>query len=70
MTEEDRVLSRTMLDIWTNFAKVGDPNGENLPVWEKYDEKAPKYMRFDIGSCGMEDADPDGVLQSKIDALL
>lgn len=70
MTQEDQKLSVTMLDMWTNFAKTGDPNGAELPVWEKYDDAAPQYMRFDIGSCGMEDADADGTLQAKIDALL
>ena len=70
MTQEDESLSLTMLDMWTNFAKTGDPNGENLPKWEKFNAAKPEYMRFDIGSCGMENADPDGTLQEKIEELL
>ena len=70
MTAEDETLSLTMLDMWTNFAKTGDPNGTNLPKWEKYSTAKPAYMRFDIGTCGMEDADPDGTLQEKIEELL
>jgi len=35
---EDRKLSEQFMGYWTNFAKRGDPNGEGLPVWPKYDK--------------------------------
>jgi len=33
----DRQLSQEMIGYWTNFARTGDPNGEGLPHWPRYD---------------------------------
>ena len=35
--EGDKAVARLMLGYWTNFAKTGNPNGEGLPVWPRYD---------------------------------
>jgi para-nitrobenzyl esterase len=35
---EDRKLSEEVMGYWTNFAKTGDPNGQGLPPWPKYDK--------------------------------
>jgi para-nitrobenzyl esterase len=42
----DRDLSTAIEQYWTNFAKAGNPNGENLPVWPKFDSTARGYMEF------------------------
>jgi len=32
----DHQLATTMSSYWANFAKTGNPNGDNLPVWDEY----------------------------------
>ena len=34
--DADRVLCKSVVAYWTNFAKTGDPNGAGLPTWETY----------------------------------
>ena len=34
--QSDIDLAETMLSYWSNFAKNGNPNGSDLPVWETY----------------------------------
>lgn len=42
--EKDVALASLMSSYWTNFAKRGDPNGENLPPWPPYSEQNPKHI--------------------------
>jgi len=42
----DRQVSAAMQKYWTNFAKSGDPNGEGLPQWPKFDPAARSYVEF------------------------
>lgn len=58
---EDYLLSETMLTYWSNFAKTGNPNGPELPVWKPFEE-AGLEMRLSIEGCAMYDYDPDGHL--------
>jgi carboxylesterase type B len=36
-----------MQEFWTNFAKTGNPNGANMPVWPAFDPEA----RGNFGEC-------------------
>lgn len=42
--ESDVALSKAMGTYWTNFAKNGDPNGENVPEWPAFSTENPKVM--------------------------
>ncbi len=33
---DDRALTRRTMDYWLNFARTGDPNGETLPTWPRW----------------------------------
>jgi len=42
----DAEISAAMQEYWTNFAKSGNPNGEGLPQWPRFDASARGYMEF------------------------
>ncbi|XP_006863592.1 PREDICTED: carboxylesterase 5A [Chrysochloris asiatica] len=46
-TEEEKLLSRKMMKYWTNFARTGNPNGEDLPLWPAYNQ-AEQYLQLDL----------------------
>jgi para-nitrobenzyl esterase len=47
-TAADRALSEQLQGYWSNFVKTGDPNGEGLPLWPKFDAANPQIL--DIGA--------------------
>jgi carboxylesterase type B/alpha-L-fucosidase len=46
ITKTDLLISDAMATYWTNFAKYGDPNGQDLPVWPSFSEDKPAVMYF------------------------
>jgi para-nitrobenzyl esterase len=48
LTAGDWDLSEEMLTAWTNFAKYGDPNGQNAGDWTPYRKENPKFMIFKL----------------------
>jgi para-nitrobenzyl esterase len=35
-----------MNNYWVNFVKDGDPNGEDVPEWKKYDKSTGNIMEI------------------------
>ncbi len=40
----DKDLENALSNYWVNFAKTGNPNGQNLPVWESYNKQSGTIM--------------------------
>ncbi|XP_071098229.1 cholinesterase-like [Haliotis cracherodii] len=51
-TDDEKTLSRVMMSYWTNFAKFGNPNGENssLTQWPRFETMHERYLQLDVGS--------------------
>ncbi|XP_023565019.1 cocaine esterase-like isoform X2 [Octodon degus] len=47
LTEEEELLSKRMMQYWANFARNGNPNGEDLPQWPVFDHDK-QYLQLDI----------------------
>jgi len=43
---QQAAVSKMMMAYWANFAKHGNPNGEGLPAWESWSEKAGPIMKL------------------------
>lgn len=48
ITQEDLAWGDTIRSYWLNFARKGDPNGEGLPKWPKYDSDADITMELGV----------------------
>lgn len=43
-SDKDDPLIEAMMSYWTNFAKTGNPNGEDLPHWPQYEAAKDPWM--------------------------
>ncbi|KAM4636907.1 uncharacterized protein O3C94_017929 [Discoglossus pictus] len=46
-TDQEKVLSRTLMRYWANFARNGDPNGPGLAEWPEYG-KEENYLAINL----------------------
>ena len=44
LAADQQQLSQAMVSYWTNFAKVGDPNGFGTPLWTAYDRATDRMQ--------------------------
>ena len=44
--DADRELSLSMMGYWVRFAASGDPNGDNAPVWPRFDRSTEQALEF------------------------
>ena len=67
--EKDHKLSERMVGYWTNFAKTGTPNGDDMPFWKPFmDDKLE--MRLSIDGCEMTDYSAGGEMERVENRLL
>ncbi|WP_375289024.1 carboxylesterase/lipase family protein [Qipengyuania sp.] len=59
-TARDRQIARLMGDYLTNFAKTGNPNGDELPQWLSYDPTGDQIMDFEASGEAVLKEDPLG----------
>ena len=43
----DDALSEVMQQMWVNFVKTGDPNGDGLPKWDPLSQDSKQLLRLD-----------------------
>jgi para-nitrobenzyl esterase len=55
---KDREVAKVMNTYWTNFAKTGNPNGEDLPKWPVYDPIQNELIEFQSDGTAMGKPDP------------
>ncbi|MCU4674056.1 carboxylesterase family protein [Catenovulum sp. 2E275] len=45
-SKSDLQISEAMASYWTNFAKTGNPNGDNLTLWPAFNHQTQQVMLF------------------------
>ena len=63
-TDWDHELSRAISQYWVNFARTGDPNGDGLPAWPRYEQATDQSIEF-----GSEIQARSGVRKDKLDVF-
>jgi len=57
-TPDEKELARIMNTYWVNFAKTGNPNGNGLPVWPRYDKQKEEILDIELDGKPVSKPDP------------
>jgi para-nitrobenzyl esterase len=57
-TPEEKELARIMNTYWTNFAKTGNPNGKDVPVWPLFDTQNEEILDIELEGKPVGKPDP------------
>lgn len=56
--EKDQEIARMMNTYWANFAKTGDPNGDELPTWPIFQNEKELILEFKADATAVGISDP------------
>ncbi|XP_071128595.1 liver carboxylesterase 1-like [Mytilus edulis] len=48
LSDDNKKVVEAVMKYWTNFAKYGDVNGDDLAPWPEYDPTHQKYLQIDV----------------------
>jgi len=57
-TPDEKELARIMNTYWVNFAKTGNPNGNGVPTWPRYDTQKEEILDIDLEGKLISKPDP------------
>ena len=61
----DEKIEDALSSYWVNFAKTGNPNGDNLPIWKTYNKQSGHIMVIEDNVLGSK----EGFLKKELDFL-
>ena len=62
---KDKMIENALSSYWTNFAKTGNPNGDNLPIWKAYDKQTGTILVIEDTEINSK----EGFLKDELDFL-
>lgn len=60
LNDQDKHLSKKMINYWTSFAKTGNPNNGYCPKWKAFDANTPQWMVLNRAKIEMKPIDREG----------